>query len=95
MWLLPRVLFGNLVEIRGENYAVTIDDAPANTFIVLHIYDEVCPYIMDVAYAIRNHMTNTWSPSFGLPALCTVPANEQVSRQTGQIVSNCESCLCV
>ena len=36
-----RVLFGNLVEIRADRYASIIDTAPPQTYIVMHIYDEV------------------------------------------------------
>jgi len=36
-----RVIFGNLVEVRGDKYANIIDSAPPKTFVVMHIYDEV------------------------------------------------------
>ena len=36
-----RVIFGNLVEVRGDRYANIIDSAPPQTFIIMHIYDEV------------------------------------------------------
>ena len=38
---LHRVIFGNLVEVRGDRYANTIDSAPPQTFVIMHIYDEV------------------------------------------------------
>ena len=36
-----RVIFGNLVEVRGDRYANIIDSAPPQTFIIMHIYDEI------------------------------------------------------
>lgn len=36
-----RKIFGNLTEIRGDKYASTIDSAPSNVFLIIHIYDEV------------------------------------------------------
>lgn len=38
-----RVIFGNLVEVRGDKYANIIDSAPPKTFVVMHIYDELSP----------------------------------------------------
>ena len=34
--------FGHLVEVRGDKYDTIIDNALPQTFIVMHIYDEVC-----------------------------------------------------
>ena len=41
---LCRQRFGNLVEVRGDQYATIIDAAPKEIFVVIHIYDEVCAY---------------------------------------------------
>lgn len=38
-----RVLFGNLVEIRGDRYASIIDSAPSEAYVIMHIYDEFLP----------------------------------------------------
>ena len=34
-------MFGNLTELRGDKYASAIDSAPADVFVIIHIYDEV------------------------------------------------------
>ncbi|XP_019851966.1 PREDICTED: phosducin-like protein [Amphimedon queenslandica] len=35
-----RRMFGNLTELRGDKYAVAIDSAPPDVFVIIHIYDE-------------------------------------------------------
>lgn len=39
---ISRRIFGHFTELRGDKYASTIDSAPADVFLVIHIYDEVC-----------------------------------------------------
>ena len=39
--LFFRRMFGNLTELRGDKYAVAIDSAPPDVFVIIHIYDEV------------------------------------------------------
>ena len=36
-------MFGNLIEIRGSKIDNVVETAPPQTFIVIHIYDEVAP----------------------------------------------------
>ena len=41
MCVCCRVIFGHLLEVRGDKYATVIDTAPSQTLVLLHIYDEV------------------------------------------------------
>ncbi|CAI8012342.1 Phosducin-like protein [Geodia barretti] len=41
-----RMMFGNLIEIRGSKIDNVVETAPPQTFIVIHIYDEVAPTII-------------------------------------------------
>lgn len=36
-----RVMFGNLIEIRGSRFDNIVETAPPQTFVVIHIYDEM------------------------------------------------------
>ena len=36
------MMFGNLIEIKGSKMDNVVETAPPQTFIVIHIYDEVC-----------------------------------------------------
>lgn len=38
-----RVIFGNLLEIRGSKLDSVIESAPPQTFVIIHIYDEIIP----------------------------------------------------
>lgn len=40
---VQRIIFGNLVEIRGDKYASIIDSAPPTTLVIIHIYDDFLP----------------------------------------------------
>ena len=39
---LFRKRFGNLVEVRGDKYAMLIDNSPPGVILIIHIYSEVC-----------------------------------------------------
>ncbi len=39
--LTHRQRFGNLVEVRGDKYDHYIENSPPQTFVIMHIYDEV------------------------------------------------------
>lgn len=38
-----RVMFGNLIEIRGSKIDNVVETAPPQTFVVIHIYDDMTP----------------------------------------------------
>lgn len=61
-----RVLFGNLVEIRADRYASIIDTAPPQTYIVMHIYDEVR---LSCATPTSNPSLLSSSPSYPVSAV--------------------------
>lgn len=48
-----RVIFGHLLEVRGDKYATVIDTAPSQTLVLLHIYDEFLP----VCQQLNTHLT--------------------------------------
>lgn len=36
-----RKIYGNLTEVRGDKFASAIDSTPPDTFVIIHIYDDV------------------------------------------------------
>ena len=48
------MMFGNLIEIRGDKIDNVIESAPPQTFIIIHIYDEVCVCVCPHGHFVSN-----------------------------------------
>jgi hypothetical protein len=84
-----RVMFGNLIEIRGSRYDNVVETAPPQTFIVIHIYDELIE-----GCQLLNKCLTQLARQFPTVKFCRVQSYQLNDHLSAEFVSEATLCTC-